>query len=472
MTITLVGALLVPVGLVLALRPTPRALVLLLVFFAPFTATAVINFSNPPFGLQPAYFLGSLLILRLAWNVGRGYGLELEPLRLRVIAPLLLLLAVGVVSVALVPLYSPETLVTRPSGELEELAFTRENVTQLVYLAFVVLFTVTLGALRVGHEHLRLVLRIFVVSGVFVAIWGWLQVGLDAVGLPYPDPLFNNSVSYSQLFAQRLPALGIKRMTSVAPEPSMLARSLIVPLTITLASVAAGGTRVLGRTLSTVTGAFLALTMLMTTSSTGLLGLVVVLALLAGYASYTRPSDAWVSDLGRVLLIVIAVLAAATAVALSLLGITLEQLRIGVDVLLFGKIETVSGQGRIAGALAALELFATHPLLGVGWGSNRSFDLITNILSNLGLIGFGLLLWVHLAVLIPTIRRARRLRRTGHASGRQEAFVLQAACLALVALLGGKMLSEPHITYLDQWILLGVLTAALARRPGPDEEAP
>jgi hypothetical protein len=161
--------------------------------------------------------------------------------------------------------------------------------------------------------------------------------------------------------------------------------------------------------------------------------------------------------------------AAALLTALFGLGITLEQLRLGLDMLVFGKLETLSGQGRVAGALAALDLFATHPIFGVGWGSNRSFDLVTNISSNVGIIGFGLLAWIHLAVLVPTIQSARRLRGAGHTAG---PFVLEAAALALLALLGGKVLSEPNITNLDQWILIGVLTASFFQDKGPVEETP
>jgi len=469
MSIASVGLLLIPLGLVLALRHSPQGLLLLLVFFAPFTATAVVNFSNPPFGLQPAYFLGILLMIRLVWNMASGMSLEVEPLQLRVVAPLFLLLAVGVVSIGLVPLYASDTLVTRPSGAVENLALTGENLTQVVYLAFVVLLTITISVLKLDVRQLRLVLRTFVLSGICVALWGWLQVGLDLVGLPYPDELFNNSASFSQLFGQRLPGLGIKRMTSVAPEPSMLARFLIVPLMIALHSVLVGGTSVLDRRSAAATATFLALTMLLTMSSTGFLGLLVVLVVLAAYGFSVRPVTAWRPDLRRLLPVLVVVPAAALLTALFGLGITLEQLRLGLDVLLFGKLETLSGQGRVAGALAALDLFATHPILGVGWGSNRSFDLLTNILSNVGIIGFGLIAWIHLAVLLPTVRSARRLRTAGDTA---RPFVLEAAALALLALLGGKVLSEPNITHLDQWILIGVLTASFFRDKGPQEELP
>jgi hypothetical protein len=469
MSITPVGLLLITLGLVLALRRSPLGLLLLLVFFAPFTATAVVNFSNPPFGLQPAYFFGILLMIRLVWNMASGMSLELEPVQLRVVAPLFLLLAVGVVSIGLVPLYASDTLVTRPSGAVEKLVLTGENLTQIVYLAFVVLLTVTISVLRLDVNKVRLVLRTFVLSGICVAIWGWLQVGLDLVGLPYPDELFNNSASFSQLFGQRLPGIGIKRMTSVAPEPSMLARFLIVPLMIALHSLLVGGTRVLDRRSAAVTATFLAFTMIMTMSSTGILGLLVVMVVLGVYGFYVRPVSAWRLDLRRLLPVLVVAPAAALLTALFGLGITLEQLRLGLDMLVFGKLETLSGQGRVAGALAALDLFATHPIFGVGWGSNRSFDLVTNILSNVGIIGFGLLAWIHLAVLVPTIQSARRLRGAGHTAG---PFVLEAAALALLALLGGKVLSEPNITNLDQWILIGVLTASFFQDKGPVEETP
>jgi hypothetical protein len=136
---------------------------------------------------------------------------------------------------------------------------------------------------------------------------------------------------------------------------------------------------------------------------------------------------------------------------------------VALNTLLLGKLESVSGQGRLSGGLAGLSLFAHHPLLGVGWGSNRSFDLLTNILSNLGVVGFGLLVWAHLAAIVPSFRTSRA--GDGPEADLRQAALLEAPALALIVLLIAKALAEPELTYLDHVVLLGLLASSLRWRP-------
>jgi len=109
-------------------------------------------------------------------------------------------------------------------------------------------------------------------------------------------------------------------------------------------------------------------------------------------------------------------------------------------------------------ALSGLELFVSHPILGIGWGSNRTFDITTNMLSATGGIGTVLFACVHLILAWYAIQLIRsRLRHTHPLIPSYVEILL----LALGVRVFGKMLSEPGITFIDHWILVGLTVASL-----------
>jgi hypothetical protein len=269
--ITIIGYFLLPLGMIIGIFGSRTALLYMAAFFAPFTATAIVNLSNPTLGIQPAYFLGILLIARFIMDsmlkpqaVTKRHG--------RLLLGFIIFGLAGFVSMLLIPMYG-KVLVTRPSGNIEILKLSKENLTQYMYLAYVILLVIVIGLSNLRAEVLRRLLITFLISGVFVSLWGWMQVSSFYLGFTYPDFIFNNNVSFAQHSDQMLSFVRLKRMNSVAPEPSMLARFLLIPTFVSTYCIYNPGVILKGRT-ALVLGIFFVLTMVATTSSTALVGLV------------------------------------------------------------------------------------------------------------------------------------------------------------------------------------------------------
>jgi hypothetical protein len=464
MSVGAVGYFLLPLGLAASVARSPRPLLYLTIFFAPFAATAVVNFST--FGIQPAYYLGLLLILRQAWGASGTGGLVLRRSQVATIAPFVLFLAAAVVSIALIPFYGRGIMVWRPSGQMAELILTGENFTQLLYLLFVVTLMIAVASMRLTAADIRGAVLVLLASALLVSSWGWLQVGLYQAGIPYPDSLFNNSRSFAQLYAQQTAVAGIKRMSSVAPEPSMLARFLLVPTFISYYAVFEGTGQVVHRAVALGLAVCFTLTLLATTSSTAFVGLGLG-AVLFGVVALVRVrrlsrEGAGRHPLGRLVLLGVVVGVVVPTLILLIarwrLGLKLAQMEEVLSILVVGKLETTSGQNRLSGAIAGLRLFVTHPLLGVGWGSNRTFDITTNVLAATGLIGAASLAWGHIAVFVRSYDLAGSLRRLGEPLLFRP---VEALIIGLGAALLGKMISEPGLTAVDHWLLIGLLIATL-----------
>lgn len=458
---TLLGLILIPIGLATFWFVEKEKLLYALVFFAPFSAAAVVNIPAISSGVQPGYFIGLLLIARsLLEYIVRGRWTMPRP-QLKGVLPFWLFGLVAFLSVIAVPLYG-SVPVSRPSGEVELLRFSRQHISQLMYVAYVIVLLTTIGFMNLTREQVRRVLYVILLSGLFVAAWGWFQVVSKLVGMPYPAFLFNNSLSFSQ--AYKVTFLGLQRVSSVTPEPSMFARFMLIPTFISYYCVHRAG-YLMPRRRAVMLAFFFSISLLASTSTTAYAGLLIGLVpflyivLRENERSLLSP---WgmaqgLKIAGAVVGLLAVVLVGAFAATKWLFGLDPEATATFISVMITDKLETTSGQVRTEGALNGLKLFASHPLLGVGWGSNRTFDLFTHVLANTGLAGALLFFSGHIAVGLRTLRSTRRLRRRGE---RALSADLTALLIGLVVMLLGKGLAEPDIVYLDQWILLGVLIAA------------
>ena len=139
-------------------------------------------------------------------------------------------------------------------------------------------------------------------------------------------------------------------------------------------------------------------------------------------------------------------------------GLSSEQIVQFLEILLIDKADSESGGTRLDGALQGLNLFAANPFFGVGWGSNRTFDLLTNILSTTGIIGT-------LTFFVGNWLLAKRMGWLSRRFIRNNQTLLaeypKALFFALIVRLFGKFLSEPDIVYLDHWLLVGLIVATL-----------
>lgn len=218
------------------------------------------------------------------------------------------------------------------------------------------------------------------------------------------------------------------RLKSLVGEPSMYA------LTVTPFAVYAYGRR------WWLLFAILVLSLLLSTSSTALIGLMVGLV----YVEIRRRPEA-------ILYVV------AAFVVLVLLYATADPVQHAIDTLLFEKLDTISGSERLQSFLLHVSVpFDGNPiraLFGLGFGTVRSTDMLSNLMANVGLFGF---LLYSVVLLAPCVM----LR----ASGDRHAVVA-----TLLAIYFMEMLTVSEYAYLPPWFMvaLGYVRARQERHALP-----
>lgn len=467
MEITLIGYILIPIGLILAVVAPIRVLLYMLIFFSSFTATAIININSPSFGLQPGYYFGLLFMLRFGVEFLLKGVDSCHRVQAVVLGPLWYFCIVAFLSIIVIPFYGP-VYVHRPSGETVLLKLSGENFTQFVYLVYVIALTTSIALCKPTPEEMNKCLKVFIFSGLFVVFWGWMQVVMFYLKIPYPEYLFNNSVSFSQNYEQFMAAIGLKRMNSVAPEPSMMARFLLIPTFMSFYCAYNRNFLFKYRHCIILTPLF-SITLISTTSATAAAGFLGGLFIFYFFVTIIIPkastkgrgalgADRTMKPLVIVLLLLFVAGSILFSIAVWRLGFSVDRLVTFTNLVLLDKLETQSGQGRLDAALSGLELFVSHPVLGIGWGSNRTFDITTNMLSATGCIGAVLFACVHLILAWYAIRLIRSGLRYTHPLIPSYVEIL---LLALGVRVFGKMLSEPGTTFIDHWILVGLTVASL-----------
>lgn len=205
------------------------------------------------------------------------------------------------------------------------------------------------------------------------------------------------------------------RLKSLVGEPSMYA------LTVTPFAVYAFGRR------WWIICALLTLSLILSTSTTAMIGLLVGLS----YAEMRRRPEA-------------IVYVAAAVVVIALLYATAAPVQQAINVLLVNKLDTLSGNDRLQSFFAHFVVpFDGNPiraLFGLGFGSVRATDMLSNLMANVGVVGF---LLYSAALLMPCVL----LRRGG------DRHALVATLLAIYFM---EMLTVSEYAYLPPWFMVAL----------------
>jgi hypothetical protein len=380
---TLLGYIMLPVGLA-GLFLSRKWLYRLLIFSTLFSATSVANFGGDENGsaLQVWMFFGFLWLLRLVLDRLSTLSFSIDR---RILGPCLWLIAfLSVASLSLLmPLYIDGSLaITSPilfDDSETPLFFTSHNFTQLLYLIFGVAIAICVAHQNLRDEERHETERIILLSAVFIAVWGLFQFFCNVTGIPFPGFIFNNSGSISgKGFLETLNGIG--RVSSATVEPSVLAQSLITLLPLTLPAWLRRGSvfSVLADRQCSVL--FVAVLMI-STSTVAYVGLLMLGLLLVPLVLRTR-----VMSISRTLkFIVIAALAGLAVVTCA--AVSIPAFRNLLSLVLLDKSSSGSALERVRTIGLAFGYFQRFPLLGIGWGSATSHDLLVKLLSNVGIIG-------------------------------------------------------------------------------------
>jgi O-antigen ligase len=424
--VTPIGWILIPLGFVFCLF-APGGLYACMVFFLPFSATAVVNIGSgdSASGVQATIFFGALWMVRelprflSARDSPTGQNLRQPANHLRwfvLVAMLSLIMPIWING----RIYIEDPEFSNGFSNAEPLLFRLRNITQIVYLVYGVLLAILVAFRNSQVRELMRSVRIFLISSVFVSLWGFLQFFCSLLNITYPAYVFNTSATGSaQGYLDQLEDLGISRVSSVATEPSTLAACLLIAfvfvlfaITRKLPLISKGWDRF---ALAIIFGA-----LMISTSTTAYLGLAIVFVIHMVLLKRMR-------ILRRKHVVALLVLA-------GLVGLTVALFSPARDIFtsfVVGKGETYSGIARAYSVALAAQYFLQYPVLGLGWGSVTSKDLVFKLLSNTGLLGFSAFCFF-LISLLRKLWRGSRTVGTVNSEWRWWSTCLLGACLVMV----------------------------------------
>lgn len=383
MSLTLTGALVLVAASVMFLRSS-FALLLFALASIPFSATAVFNLQT-----GDGASISATLVLVILYVLRRALVVLLTG-RIRLVArmPVAYLAAfIGALGLSLItPSINPGiTFVgVDPKGTLEAtftLYLSAEHLKNLAYFMVWGLFLLFAASELTTLGRLRVALRVLLYTGVFVSIWGWMQVVFSILGIPYPFYIFNNSVSsFLQGYKQVIENFNISRMSSVSAEPSVFATYVLVLLSLLLGFVLAG-VPVLGIRKDRWLALFFGLTAVASTSATAYTGLLflTLLTLVALPRVRTKPLTPLILIMTASLLLLL---------FLTVLYWSVPLVQQMVDSVILGRGESFSFSQRFSSIVYALRGFSDFPVFGLGINSMTVYSLPFWLLANTGIFGF------------------------------------------------------------------------------------
>lgn len=375
MEITLLGYILIPLGIFLILFKN-KYLLLITLFFAPFTASSVLNIEYITFGLQPSYYFGSLFLLKELLIILKKMKIT------KVNSWLFSFIIFSIFSLIMLIIYYGDIVVWYAESGYYMLRPTIHNFTQLIYLIycfFIYIFVKNFINRNENSDNLILqLINIQIYSLIFVCFFGLYQLISDYFGFPFLT-IFNQRVG---VYIASPYVANILKINSVAPEASMLSLYLAPML---------GFIYILSRKIVKPNIYFLLiltfLVGILTISTSFLIGILLLVGLIfVENLSIKYYSQVYISK-KRILLLFLSI---------TLFGIicllTFSHIRVIIDTSLAKMhLSNFSGIDRLNQFLMGIRIFKESNFLGVGFGTIRTTDLFSTLLANVGVIGIFLL---------------------------------------------------------------------------------
>lgn len=468
MGITVLGFILVPISIILFIYK-PDNLIYILIFFTPFTASSIYNNPRTSTGVQPVFFIGSLWMLYLVIKIVRygvsvkfkwdaiinSYNKTFNKVQKRFILAIVILWAIALISLIMPILLRNRIYISPPEGTGVRLLTLRKiNFTQFVYLTFVLITPIFTMFHIQSLEKFYKCIKTFLISTLFTTLWGFYQFLSHYLHIQYAYSLFNNNIAYYQGWAQTVG--GIKRVCSVSTEPSTYA--LFMSMMISFIIIFwINDMRLLSKKLTITLLVCSIASILLTTSTTAYVafaGIIIVIIMFyyVVLAKFGAGLDFRQNGLKLVKLISFTALGIIIIVVIYLVvfriqpGILINMIK---DISI-NKFSVQSGVERKAALLNGIDIFRFSPILGVGWASNRTLDLITNLLSNIGILGFA----AFAAVVYIPIRSSSHILLNSKSKS-ISTFAL-GLLLSLTSGLFCLMVSIPDIIFVYFWIMVGL----------------
>ena len=452
MQITLLGLVLVPLSLFWAYRPV-RLLQLALVASV-FEAAAALILGGT-FGLQPAMVPGVLFIAYVIGQYALGMRYPGEGRALRAALPMLVLLAYALLSAWLLPdIFAGRIMVWPQKPDvlapgMVPLQHTSGNITQPLYLTINVVFTLAVAMfLTRAAIPYRSIIAAYMLGGYIVVGLAFWQFASRTAGVPFPDDLLQSNPGWA-IVEQGIGT--VPRIQGPFSEPAALAAYMSGVVVCSL-WLSVRGYRIMRPNLLLALGIS---TTLLSTSTTGILSLVIGLPIVLGIASIGGDPAA-IGRIGKTsgLLLLGGIIIVGPIFILK--PTLLEAVSTVVEATL-SKGQSDSYNDRTAADLGALDTVGQTYGLGVGFGSYRSSSLIPGLLANTGIFGVAIVLWLFFRVV------GLGLRGRKAAPGHPGQVLVDGFSASLCSSFGVAMISAPMINSLAFFLQLGCVIGVLAR---------
>lgn len=450
---TPLGYIFLPLGLA-GLLLSDRWLYRLFVFWTLFSATSVLNVGGADNGsaLQVWMFFGALWILRLGLQRVALLSFSIDRRLKGVSYWMIAFLAVATVSLVMPVLINGRLNIASPflgDNTQTPLALSGHNVTQLLYLIFGGIIAICVAHTNLQRENREETERIILYAGLFIACWGIFQFLCNVSGLPYPGFLLNNSGSASGRGFMEALDTGIHRVSSAAVEPSVLAQALLTLLPITLPAWRKRGF-VFSRRRDRLLALLFIIVLVLSTSATAYVGLV-ILALT--YVLYSVRTGGISKTRAMFVFALTGIFAAAFA---AVVFVSVPLVSEVVNSVLLGKASSGSGIERAMTISLAFGYFQRYPILGIGWGSATSHDLIVKLLSNVGIVGTILFFGAMFSIVRSNWQKISS--RNSPVDLSREVWLMSLVCFVLTSIL-----IEFPLVFGNFWLILGMSMATACR---------
>jgi hypothetical protein len=423
------------------------------VFTAVLQGAALVNVGGGfAVGLSPYFFvvalIGTLVIPK--WASGRIRFMHQEPAakHIQILAIFIVWCVFSAFALPVlfegVPVDSPRAGVDQGYYIQSALHWTPSNMGQAGYMFLNFIMVMCLLQLAERPGRVSRVVSAFSWSGVFVAAVGTFQIACHRLGWPFPSWLFNSNEAWAQAPNQFI-GMGFSRMSATFVEPSDAAGFLGAWSVFELSLAISGGRRNGWHWLWAAVGSVM---LVETTSTTGYVTAGVMWIIMACDCGATLVRQGWIKVKASM-----AVFALGAGALIAL--VTMPWAWLLLDAVLFNKGSSRSALHRTSTFGRAVEVFQHSWGLGVGLGSNRAMSVFFYVLSNLGLPGT--LLMVFLLVQLYSQVRQRLSRPGIDPEARGCLIALGCAFVANLIALGasGAEITQPRL-----WILWGLILAA------------
>lgn len=447
------GFTLILLPLCLILFTNMGRLLQLMLVFGVFEAAAALTFGG--IGLQPALMPGLAFIAYFVLQLLLGARFSGQAPVVSMTKPFVLVTVYALASSALMPwIFQDKVFVwpqkAQPPFVLTPLEPSSSNINQDIYLLINCGILVAAAIFMVGSSlRLKILFKTYLASGFVVAVIAIWQFASKVAHVPYPESLFYSNPGWAILTGQQMGS--IPRINGPFAEPSSLGGYMGTIVCATGWQLLQGHRdRVLKWLFFTGL-----LIMMLSTSSTGfgMLGLVCIgvaaLGVLTGSARIMGAIVKLGLPLGLLILLLFGIGSTFAPELSKNVGMIFGQT--------LTKQQSSSYEDRTSTDVDSLMVAVDTFGLGAGWGSNRSSSLVPGLLAGVGIPGVIGLAWFAF-VIGKGVRRAKATR-----CARDQLFVIDGCCGALIGFIAAALLSGPTISSVTFFCLVAILIACIVQ---------